>query len=208
MLPWLLDVPGERFEYELSLLLGARRAGYRVAEVPIRTVYLDDNASSHFRPVRDSLRVLAPVLRFAATGLVSFGVELALLVLLQRWTGSLLVAVVGARLVSGSVNFLANKLYVFRSVGPQRTRREAVRYAMLAVCLVALGYGLLRGLVAVGVALVVAKVVTDLLLFVTGWAVQRRVVFAGPSTGRAAVSPGSGAGTTPGSRRSVARTSG
>ena len=28
MLPWLRSVPGERYEYELNLLLEARRAGY------------------------------------------------------------------------------------------------------------------------------------------------------------------------------------
>ncbi len=67
MLGWLCEVDGERFEYELELLLRARDAGHAIVEVPISTVYLDDNASSHFRPVRDSARVYAPMVRFAAS---------------------------------------------------------------------------------------------------------------------------------------------
>ena len=67
MLGWLCEVEGERFEYELELLLRARDAGHAIVEVPISTIYLDDNASSHFRPVRDSARVYAPLLRFAAS---------------------------------------------------------------------------------------------------------------------------------------------
>ncbi|ROS78604.1 glycosyltransferase involved in cell wall biosynthesis [Cellulomonas sp. PhB143] len=204
MLPWLLSVPGERFEYELAVLLRARGAGHAVVELPVETVYLEQNASSHFRPVVDSLRVLAPVLRFAATGSASFALELALLVLLQSWTGSLLLALVGARVVSGSANFLANKLVVFRATDRRHTRREALRYACLAVVLVAAGYVLLRGFAAMGAPVLPAKVLTDLVLFLVGWSVQRRLVFARPSgTGRAP-----GAGTTPASRRSGARTSG
>lgn len=54
LLPWLQSVPGDRFEYEFSLLLRASGAGVLIVEVPIETIYLDANASSHFRPVQDS----------------------------------------------------------------------------------------------------------------------------------------------------------
>jgi glycosyltransferase involved in cell wall biosynthesis len=72
MLPWLQQVAGDRFEYELSVLLAAREAGFDIAEVPIETIYLDGNHSTHFRPVRDSIRVYLPLLKFAMSSLVSF----------------------------------------------------------------------------------------------------------------------------------------
>lgn len=50
LVPALLAVPGQGFEYELNQLLGSPAAGRRIREVPIATVYLDQNASSHFRP--------------------------------------------------------------------------------------------------------------------------------------------------------------
>lgn len=53
----------------------------------------------------------------------------------------------------------------------------ALRYAALAVGLLAAGYGVLRGLTGLGIALLPAKVVTEALLFATSYEVQRRVVF-------------------------------
>ena len=72
VLPWLLDVPGERFEYETEMLLRLRRAGHDAREIPIETVYLEQNASSHFRPIVDSLRVTLPLVLFAGSSLLAF----------------------------------------------------------------------------------------------------------------------------------------
>jgi glycosyltransferase involved in cell wall biosynthesis len=64
-LDWLLSVPGERFEYEMNVLLHAARAGYPIDEIPVATTYVDDNASSHFGSLADSARVYRPLLRAA-----------------------------------------------------------------------------------------------------------------------------------------------
>ena len=72
LLDWLQSVPGERFEYEMNVLLEAARAGHQIDEVVIATTYLDDNASSHFGSLTDSVRIYRPLLRFAATSLLTF----------------------------------------------------------------------------------------------------------------------------------------
>lgn len=95
LLAWACGVPGERYEYELQVLLRAGRAGIALDPVPIATIYLDDNASSHFRPVADSLRVYAPLLMFVASSLASFVIDTVVLLLLTALTGDLLIAVVG-----------------------------------------------------------------------------------------------------------------
>ncbi len=56
----LLD--GDRFEYEMRMLLTARERDIDIKEVIIDTVYIEENASSHFNPVKDALRVFIPVL--------------------------------------------------------------------------------------------------------------------------------------------------
>jgi glycosyltransferase involved in cell wall biosynthesis len=71
LLDWLQSVPGERFEYEMNVLLHAVRAGYPIDEITIATTYLDDNASSHFGSLADSARVYWPLLRFAASSLLT-----------------------------------------------------------------------------------------------------------------------------------------
>ncbi|MFE6970984.1 glycosyltransferase [Isoptericola sp. NPDC057653] len=193
-LPWLLDVPGDRYEYELRVLLEASARGAVVAGVPVETVYVDDNASSHFRPVRDSLVVMAPLLAFAASGLLAFGVDAAALLALQAATGILALAVVGARVLSAAVNFGVNRALVFGRSRPAPVRGSAARYAALALLLLAANYGLLDALHGtLGVPLLVAKALTDAALFLASWTVQRQVVFA-PSSADRGPDDGAGAG--------------
>ena len=56
LLPRLLAIPGDRYEYEIRMLADARRHPAPPVEVPVRTIYLDGNASSHYRPLRDTFR--------------------------------------------------------------------------------------------------------------------------------------------------------
>jgi putative flippase GtrA len=176
-LPWLVTIPGDRFEYELAMLLESAATGRRIEELEVETIYLADNASSHFRPVADSLRVLRPLLAFALVSLVSFGIDMAALALLFAATGALLPAVIGARLLSASANFLANRHLVFRA-GSGSFRRQAGRYVALALTLVAASYLLLELLTSVGVPLLVAKVGADAALYLVSFGAQRVGVFA------------------------------
>lgn len=180
MLPWLLDVPGDRFEYELAVLLRAADEGKHVVEVPIATVYLDANASSHFRPLVDSVRVYAPLLRFAGSSFVGFAVDTVALLALVALTGSLLAGTAGARLLSGAANFALNRRWVFRHRQPGgrgSLPRQALAYTVLAATLLLAGYTALRVLTGVGVPLLAAKVGTDVTLLLVGYRVQRTAVF-------------------------------
>lgn len=177
LLPWLQEVPGERFEYELAQLLRARDAGVRLVELPIETVYLQGNASSHFRPVIDSVRVMRPLLLFAASSFASFLLDLLAVQVLAVLTGSLAVAVFGARLISGSVNFLVNRHLVFRATEP-RPRRQVIGYVALALGIVVASYLGIGALTGLGVALVPAKILVDVVLYLVSYQLQRLVVFA------------------------------
>ena len=50
-------VSGARYETELRMLLLALAERRRIGAVPIPTLYLDGNSSSHYRPLSDSLRI-------------------------------------------------------------------------------------------------------------------------------------------------------
>lgn len=176
-IPWLLDVSGDRFEYEFRVLLGARAAGFRLAQVNVETVYLDGNATSHFRVVADSLRVARPIVRFAVSSMLAFLIDTTVFLVLQVFTGSLLVAVVGARAVSGSVNFAVNRAHVFERGRRVSLRSAAGRYAALAVVLLAANYGVIDALTTIGVPVLAAKLATEAALFVVSFDLQRSIVF-------------------------------
>jgi len=186
LLGWLGEIPGDRFEYELSVLLRAAAEGVPIDEVEIATIYLEQNASSHFRPVRDSVRVLAPLLRFSLASLLSFVVDTAALLALNLLTGNLLAAVLGARAISAGTNFVLNRQLTFASARPRPVRQAALRYGVLALTLLVANYLLLRALTGLGLGLLPAKVGTELLLYLVSYQVQRRFVFGGTRSSRSA----------------------
>lgn len=178
MLSWALQVPGDRFEYEQRALLHLRRAGFSAREVPIQTVYLEHNASSHFRPLVDSVRVLLPVLAFIASSLLGFVVDAVALFVFEALTGALVPSIVAARVLSAGVNFWVNRRLVFLQRGRQGLMRQLASYALLAALLLASNVVWMSFLTDAGMPLWCAKVVTELALFCISYRVQRTNVFA------------------------------
>ena len=178
MLPWLQAIEGERFEYEMSVLLDATKAGFAVEEVVIDTVYLDGNASTHFRPLVDSARVYLPFVKFSLSSFAAFLIDIVLLFVFKTLVGQLLRAIVLARVVSSSANFVINRRLVFGHDRHSSWARSAARYFSLAACVLAANYGLLHLLYERwGIPLLPAKLLTEIGLFVAGFHVQRRFVF-------------------------------
>ncbi|WP_409340621.1 GtrA family protein [Paenibacillus sp. MBLB4367] len=178
MLAWLCQVPGERFEYEMNLLLQAPAQGYGIAELPIDTIYLNENRSSHFRPIADSLNVYLPILKFCASSVISGVLDFVLLLLLQVITANLLVSVIGARLGSSAANYAINRRFVFARPKKGSVVKSAARYYSLAAAILALNYGLLSLLhTMLEIPLVPAKLATECLLFLFSYWCQRRFVY-------------------------------
>ncbi|GAB7036944.1 MULTISPECIES: glycosyltransferase family 2 protein [Catenuloplanes] len=175
-LPWLCAVPGARFEYEQRLLLRAVRDRWTIAEVPIATVYLAGNASSHFRPLRDSTRVYGPLLAYGASSLLAFALDTGLFLALAALTGGVAGPAVLARLASATLNFTVNHRCVFRGAAPPA--RAARDYALLAAVLLAANVVLLTVLTTATGSTLAAKILTEGVLLAASFLAQRHVVFA------------------------------
>jgi glycosyltransferase involved in cell wall biosynthesis len=59
----MIGFPEPRFEAESAVLVRAVRAGFRVVGVPVRLDKADGRATSHYRPIVDSLRIAGAVAR-------------------------------------------------------------------------------------------------------------------------------------------------
>jgi putative flippase GtrA len=174
-LDWLLSIEGDRFEYELNSLLAARKAGIGVIEVPISTIYLDGNKSSHFEPIRDSIRIYRPLVAYSLSSLAAFGIDFGVLLAMMAATDRLAVSVATARVVSASFNFAINRRLVFKADSDRA--QSARRYFALALGIVVANYGLMRLLTGLGVGLIVSKLIVESTLFVVSFNVQRHLVF-------------------------------
>lgn len=179
----LLNTRGDRYEFETNMLLETKQQGVSILQVPISTIYINKNETSHFRPVADSLRIYLPILKFALSSLASSVVDLALFTLFNWMLGPLaiasrlLVATVGARVCSALFNFFVNHRLVFQS--RSGVRPAMGRYLVLCVAQMLLSYGgvyLLSGIAPLPE--LPAKIIVDLLLFFVSYYVQKRWVFA------------------------------
>jgi putative flippase GtrA len=176
-LSWLQAVPGNRYEYELNVLLEARHHELPMVSITIETIYLHNNESSHFRPLRDSLRIYAPLLKFSLSSLTGFAIDVVLFLAINAVTGSLLAAVLGARAVSSGVNFAINRWFVFPDGRTIALKQTAARYFALVVVLLGANYGLLFVLTGAGLPALAAKLLTEAALFLLSFVVQKRFLF-------------------------------
>lgn len=173
-----LQEDGDRYEYEMNFLMDAA-AILPFHFIPIQTVYQDGNQTSHFRPLRDSLRVYGRFLRFAFSSLTGAAVDFLFFIMLTSTlmlpqAQKVFLATVLARIISGVVNFFMNHVWSFHSTMP--VGGEAVRYLLLflgqmlvsAACVSALSFILPD---------VAAKILVDCCLFFISFIIQKNWVF-------------------------------
>ncbi|MEK3882458.1 bifunctional glycosyltransferase family 2/GtrA family protein [Paenibacillus sp. PL2-23] len=178
MLERLCRITGERFEYEMNMLLAASEEGWPLMELPIDTVYLENNQSSHFRPLTDSIKIYLPFLRYSASSVLAAAIDFGMLFLLAWLTDHLLIAVAGARLCSSIFNYAVNRRFVFRKKHGAAIARSMPKYFALVLVILLLNYGLMalahEGL---DMPLLASKLVTEAALFLFSYWAQRKLVY-------------------------------
>ena len=123
LIPKLLKIQGNRYEYEMNILLDFAKQGIPIKEYPIETIYINDNEESHFDTVKDSIRIYSQILKFISSSLLSFCIDFLLYTLSLSLSGSILFSNAFARLISLHCNFFMNKNYVFQNAS-ERTEKE------------------------------------------------------------------------------------
>jgi putative flippase GtrA len=176
LLPKLLKAPGSGYEFELEMLVAVKHMGLRVIEQPIRTIYEPGNPSSHFQPVRDSMRIYLVLLRFTLISVFTALVDNLVFYLLFGSTGSVLVSQAGARVASILFQYPMARRAVFLS--DERHRILLPRFLSLVAAngiLAYLGIELLTHVTPI--AVVPAKILVETMLFIVSFLIQRNCIF-------------------------------
>lgn len=180
LIPRLLSVKGDRYEYEMNQLMACARAGIPIVEMPISTIYRDEkNSNSHFHKVRDSIRIYKDILKFTAFSFSSFLLDYLLFSLLMLFlphrAGYLLLANLTARGVSAFYNYSMNCRFVFHR---DREINTAAGYFALAGFIFLLNNLLLEAFVqGAHLSVYLAKLLTECSLFVISWLIQKCIIF-------------------------------
>ncbi|MBS6676886.1 MAG: bifunctional glycosyltransferase family 2/GtrA family protein [Clostridiales bacterium] len=180
LLDFMLEIPGERYEYEMNVLINCVKKGIPIMEVPISTIYHDKgNSCSHFRKVRDSIRIYRKLLKFSASSFSSFLLDYLLFLIftafLPSTAGGILGANIGARLLSAVYNYTMNCHFVFHEKQSVRTGSE---YIALAGFILMLNNLILEFLTMIlEIPVYPAKILTEITLFLVSWLVQKKLIF-------------------------------
>ena len=190
-LPLMLQIDGDRYEYETNQLFAVKQAGIEFKETVINTVYIEENQTSHFRPIRDSIRIYGVIIKYIASSLASTLVDVSLFTLLNIIFGRLgfsnelriILAEAIARIISSFVNFSLNRKVVFKS--KEKFGSTMLRYSILCVCQLAASTGLVYLFSTVIFKLsdgslfdTLIKIVVDTFLFFLSFRIQQTWVFA------------------------------
>ncbi len=182
----LMNVRGERFEYETNMLIETKNMSVPILEVPVETIYLEENKTSHFNPIKDSIRIYMIFGKFLFSSLSSSVLDLALFGLFCKilraasgiWTGLpyIVGATILARIISAIYNFLLNYKVVFQSSA--NLAAAAAKYFALAVCQMLCSAFLVNELFGLfGGYEVAVKIPVDVLLFFLSFVIQREFVY-------------------------------
>jgi glycosyltransferase involved in cell wall biosynthesis len=175
-IPELLKLRATGYDFELDMLVSCRETARPVREVGISTIYIDGNRSSHFNPLRDSMRIYFVFVRFLAASLTAAGIDNLVFILALHWWPEALFCQLAGRLVSGTFQFTAGKYGVFHSKA--HTSVALPKYCLSVAGFGALSYVLIRSLVALtGLGIVPAKLCAETALFLLSFVVQRDFVF-------------------------------
>lgn len=176
-LPACLEAEGSRYEYETNMLIAAVKGHVKFYEVPITTVYEDNNSSSHFHPVLDSIRIYSRLIKYSLVSLLSVLVEFVIFTILVRGPLSILIATYVARGCSCLFNFTLNRKVVFQKEGHLGV--QFVKYLALVVL-----SGTLSGLCVtfldhfISGVVVLLKMIVDTGLYFMNYYIQKKWVFA------------------------------
>ena len=182
-----IDLDGERFEYEINMLINCSRTGKEVVELPISTLYFDNNSESHFNPIKDSFKIYKVMFKsffnFILSSLFSFVIDIiSFTLLLNIFEGSInsfdriLIATALARIISGIFNYKLNKNFVFKDDNKDKTK--VFKYMILWLIQLFLSAYLVEMIIArYNLSASLIKIIVDMFIFIVSFNIQNKHIF-------------------------------
>lgn len=192
-LPRMLEIKGDRYGYEMRMLADARYYDEPPVQVPIETVYLADNASSHFHPVRDAIKTQWALFSYCVSSITAFLVDNGVYALCMwffsrtdyRQNIEVLVSIVCARLVSSNLNYVCNRVLVFNSRASWKSYFEYWGLVVVIAAASWAGTAWLSSLAGVqGAWTTIVKIVVETVLFAASYLLQKHFIFADRKRGK------------------------
>ncbi len=172
----LLRIPAKGYEFELDMLIYCKKEGIGIREVPIQTLYFNQNKASHFRPLFDSMKIYFVFIRFAFSSILTAIVDYAIFTLTYLFMQNLSFSQVAARSLAGLLNFTLNKKAVFNS--NENNMSCLLKYILLVATMGVFSHTLILAMIYyLEWNIFISKLTAEGLLFLASFAIQRDFIF-------------------------------
>ncbi|MEE3343826.1 MAG: bifunctional glycosyltransferase family 2/GtrA family protein [Bacilli bacterium] len=176
LMDFSLNVKGNRFEYEMNVLLEAPLNNIKITEIEIETIYYkDNNKKSHFNTIKDSYRVYKEILKFSLSSIISFIIDYISYIIFILLLNNITISNIFARIISATCNYTINKKLVFNS--KRKITNSLPKYIILAISILAINTIILNCLVTININKYLAKIIVELLLFIFSYFIQKKRIF-------------------------------
>jgi glycosyltransferase involved in cell wall biosynthesis len=178
LLPFFIQTPYDRFDYEFaSLVKFVSDYPGQTRQVPIETVYLEGNASSHYRSLKDSITIGGVFLRFFYLSISTAALDYLVFIISFYLTTNLLTSFIFARVASVIYNFIFSRKLVFKA--KSNLLRQLLRYLGLVAVFMLVSWQITDALSRLLWGNVfLSKIIAECGLFLLSFVFQRHFVFA------------------------------
>ncbi len=180
----ILSIPSNGYEFELDVLIACKHFGVTIREQSVQTIYESGNPTSHFNPLKDSMRIYFVLLRFAMVSLITAALDNAVFLAAFYLSGNIWKSQAAGRVAAVGFNYLGARRAVFLS--RESHSHTLSKYLLLVIANALISYQIIYMLIArFALSVPWAKLITESALFLANFTIQRDFVFtkrSSPST--------------------------
>lgn len=172
----LLDIPGERYEYETNVLITCQNLDIKIIQSPIKTIYINNNETSHFNPIKDSISIYKLFIKYIFSALSSFAIDIVLFKIFLLYTNNIIISTLSARILSSIYNYLINANLVFK----KSNKTSIIKYFILVTIQMFVSGYLVNNLYNTylkHINIIIIKLLVDIIIFIINFIIQREFIF-------------------------------
>jgi glycosyltransferase involved in cell wall biosynthesis len=172
----LVKIPYNRYEFEMEMLLWCRQKDVPIQEIPIQTIYLNNNQSSHFNPLLDSMKIYFVLFRYTFASLFTSMIDYFVFIFSYPVIQNILYTTYLSRIVAIALNFVLVRKMVFSS--KKKILQTFPKYLGLVALSGFLSSSMVYYLVqATSMRIIIAKLIAESLLYTANFLVQKYYIF-------------------------------
>ena len=174
-----LKVSGERYEYETNMLIECKNENIEITEVPIQTIYIKNNETSHFNPIKDSIIIYKLFFKYVIAAISSFLLDILVFGIFVNFIFiklkyNIIISTIVARIISALYNFFTNSKIVFKN----SNKSSIYKYILLVIIQMFVSGGIVTALSKITIInVMIIKLIIDTIIFIVNFIIQREWIF-------------------------------